>query len=1038
MDFEDGLYDRLLGSDELASLNNFAETRTLGLEGEELASYLALSIQEQILFKLSNLDSSDDQIRLANKILGLLDSSENITSTALKALIKAQHGNRTSIMFEPAMPLSQLALLTNAKGEPAMGAELVSELYSSDQVDLLMSFIKVTGLRIIYEPLLALKKSGVKLRVLTTAYLGATDKKALDQLVSELGAEVRIDYHAKSNRLHAKAWLMHRNTGFTTAYIGSSNISNPALSSGVEWNVRLSQSRSPELIRKFKATFDSYWDGEIFAHYDPQMDGAKLEEALARASGQVAMKEGFDLSNLEITPQLHQLEMLDALDWSRSEGHNRNLVVAATGSGKTVVAALDYKRIRQQKQSETPLLFVAHTVEILKQARRTFAEILRDSNFGEILGGGNVPSRWTHVFATVQSLNTSHLSALARDRFEYLVIDEAHHIEGKTYKNILNHFTPTQLLALTATPERTDGVNIQDDFFGGRIAYELRLWDALDAQLLAPFHYFGIGEETDYRGLSWSSGKYEVSQLSKIVTANDARNRLMFLELERKVPNLRTMRAIFFCVDINHAEYINELLRKNGLDSECVVGNTPTKVRETVAVRMERGELQALVAVDVFNEGFDLPSIDTVVMLRPTESPLLFLQQLGRGLRLSPGKDSCLVLDFVGSHRAEYRTDKKLTALTGRSRGQLQSDVEQGFPFLPTGVNVSLDEIARSNVLENLKAQLSPKRAEIVTEIRAMGTANLNEYLRHSGREIEDIYRLKNSSWSELTIEAGLLEPIGADAPMSIRTQVLLHVNDHDRLQAYRANICGVWQPWDRLTEREQRFRNMLFWLIWREGRRDNTRVWSSVDEALTELRTQDHLVSELTQLLDFLETKVDSKKVGIDCSNADVPLYAHANYTLGEMLGAIGYARLAKSPVAGVAGKSRGAESVRQGVAYEENSQIDLLTITLQKSNGYSPTTQYHDYAESRDVFHWDSQNSTSVASPTGQRYLAQRPGRTDVLLAIRNEKKSSLGTQSYRLAGLADYKKHEGDKPISIWWKLRVPLEVSDYKQAAAVKVA
>ena len=1036
--FEDGLYDRVVSEKELIQLETVSNKLITEIEGDELAEYLSTAIGEKLAHRLKGMSSPLDQLDFANSLLSQIDQDQTLTQKLLRGLVKDVHGDQSLLATHPEVPLSQLALLTNAKGEPGMGSELVAELHSAQSVDILMSFIKVTGLRVLYAPLLELKKRGVKVRVLTSTYIGATEKKALDQLVLELGAEVKIDYFARQNRLHAKAWMLNRSTGFSTAFIGSSNMSSPALSSGVEWNVRLSEVKSPELLEKFKATFDTYWNGQDFGNYDPEVDGAKLEEALARAAGTTTRATAFELSNLEVVPQLHQIQILEDLAWEREKGHHKNLVVAATGSGKTVVAALDFKRERLAHGGEMTLLFVAHSGEILRQARRTFAEVLRDNNFGEFLVGGEKPVKWRHVFATVQSLKNGHIDSLNPEHFDFLVVDEVHHAEAPTYKKLLEQLAPKEVLGLTATPERSDGINIQNELFDGRIASELRLWDALDAQLLTPFHYFGIGESTDYTGLRWVAGKYDATELSNVVTGNHIRDRLMFQELERKVPNLKSMRALFFCADVKHAEYISELLNKNGIASGCVTGATDPAVRKAVIGDLAAGRIQAITAVDVFNEGFDLPNLDTLVMLRPTESPLVFLQQLGRGLRRYEGKDSCLVLDFVGAHRAEYRVDKKLSALTGRARGHLIGDLESGFPYLPSGVSVSLDEIARNNVLSNLKAQVSPRRSQLVAEIQALGHASLREFLAESGRDLEDIYRFTNVSWSALKFDAGLMDEQIRNRDLASRIKAFTHVNDWERLNAYTALLVGEFVPWAALSERERRYRSMFFWLLWRDGRRTPTERWKSIDEAMLALRDDKVLVAELVDLFSYLLEKVDGLKVRLKFSFADIPLFAHANYTLDEMLGASGYARVPGCMITELDGPFRGADSMRQGVAYVDEIKLDLLTVTLNKSSGYSATTRYRDFAEARDVFHWESQSTTTLASPTGQRYVSQRPGLSDVLLAIREEKKTVLGAQSYRLAGLCDYVRHEGEAPISIWWKLRLALGVAEFKAAAAVNVA
>ncbi len=407
----------------------------------------------------------------------------------------------------PATPLNDAALLTNSHGEPSLAGELRAELHSADRVDLLCAFIMVRGLRLLAPELTAIAEAGVPLRVVTTTYLGGTEREALDRLVREYGAEVRVQYDAARTRLHAKAWLFERETGFHTAYVGSSNLSTSALLEGVEWNVRLSQQATPSLMAKFRATFETYWNSNDFQLYDPDLHRDQLDDALLEASGRShGGRATLTLSGLDVSPFPYQQEMLDALEAERTEhDRHRNLVVAATGTGKTVVAALDYRRLIPPGGQSPSLLFVAHRREILEQAQRTYREVLKDGSFGEAYVGGARPERWRHVFASVQSLTSYGVENIPSDAYDIVVIDEFHHAESRTYRRILDHLQPRELLGLTATPERADGVDVRN-FFDNRTAAELRLWDALGADLLCPFHYFAVADGTDLRQLAWSRG----------------------------------------------------------------------------------------------------------------------------------------------------------------------------------------------------------------------------------------------------------------------------------------------------------------------------------------------------------------------------------------------------------------------------------------------------------------------------------------------------------------------------------------------------
>jgi HKD family nuclease len=430
----------------------------------------------QALVERALRESKDPERRLAlvNGIVEQLQQELHAVAAPASQLLRLTEPSQPGIAppdnARPRTPLSEAALLTNAKGEPSLGAEVRAELDTADEVDLLIAFIKWHGLRLLEPELERVRRRGVPFRVITTTYMGATERKAVDRLIREFGAEVKIQYDAQRTRLHAKAWMFRRGTQFDTAYVGSSNLSRAALLDGVEWNVRLSRIGTPTLLEKFRATFDTYWNDPTFEPYDPDRDRDRLDDALAEASGKTQHNRvTISLSGLEVRPYPYQQEMLEALDVERTvHDRHRNLVVAATGTGKTVVAALDYRGLCNEESGHRPsLLFVAHRQEILKQSLRTYQEVLSDPNFGELYVGGHRPERWHHVFASVQSLHSYGVQNVPSDAYDVVVIDEFHHAEASTYRRILDHLRPQELLGLTATPERADGADVRS-LYGGR------------------------------------------------------------------------------------------------------------------------------------------------------------------------------------------------------------------------------------------------------------------------------------------------------------------------------------------------------------------------------------------------------------------------------------------------------------------------------------------------------------------------------------------------------------------------------------------
>ena len=519
------------------------------------------------------------RVVLANQLLGLIDGSESAVGDPLKHLQGVHEAPAPGIVARytqrPKTPLNDAALLTNAPYEPSLAAELKAEIESADSIDLLCAFVMWRGLRLLEAPLQRAREAGIPIRVITTTYIGGTEREALDRLVRDFRAKVRVQYDAARTRLHAKAWLFRRTTGFDTAYVGSSNLSTSALLEGVEWNVRLSATATPSLLTKFEATFDSYWNASEFEPYEPDRDRDRLDDALAAARGHRADdRVTLSISGIEVRPFPYQQEILDAIHVERHvHDRHRNLVVAATGTGKTVIAALDYRRLCVDGRYPR-LLFVAHRREILEQSMRTYREVLADGSFGELYVGGSRPERWEHVFASVQSLTSYGVTNIPAEAFEIVVIDEFHHAEARTYRRLLDHLRPVELLGLTATPERADGVDVRS-FFDGRTAAELRLWDALGADLLCPFHYFVAADGTDLRSLVWSRGGYDETQLDNLFTGNDARARIVLQQLSDKVSNVGAMRALGFCVSVAHAEYMARVFNEAGIPARAVSGRHP-------------------------------------------------------------------------------------------------------------------------------------------------------------------------------------------------------------------------------------------------------------------------------------------------------------------------------------------------------------------------------------------------------------------------------------------------------------------------------
>ena len=955
------------------------------------------------------------QIALTNALLGVLREHAagagvggRVSASAEELLSIAEPGPARRVPARPSAPLTTSALLVNGRREPSIGQELLREIDSADEILLLCAFLKWSGVRLVLDALREFTARGGRLRVITTTYCAATEVRALDELAG-IGAEVRVSYETQATRLHAKAWLFARTSGLSTAYIGSSNLSYSALVDGLEWNVRLAQAETPAMISRFRVAFEALWEDEHVEPYDRE----EFERALSAAREPPGGSAAPELM-LDINPYPFQRAILERLDAERHRhGRWQNLVVAATGTGKTIIAALDYRRLRTQLGGDASLLFVAHRGEILRQSQRVFQVATHLPAFGETYVDGARPKEWRHVFASVQSLKNLDLAGIAPDHFDVVIVDEFHHAAAPTYERILEHFQPKVLLGLTATPERADGKDIKR-WFGGRFAAEIRLWDALDSSLLAPFHYFGINDGTDLSAVKWRASGYDVEQLERLYTADDARVIRVLGQVDRYVADPRAMRALGFCVSVEHARFMARRFTERGIPSVSIDGSTPPEERQQSLSRLLAGDICCVFSVDVLTEGVDLPAVDTILMLRPTESATVFLQQLGRGLRRSEGKSVCTVLDFIGHQRKEFRFAPRYTGLLGLSRKGLVDGLADGFAHLPAGIHFELDRVARDTVLASIKASVGSRVSDLVLDLQLLGAeASLATYLDESGRELPDLYRGGRPGWSGLRRLAGLDDVAASDDEERLTKAVgrMLHIDDAERVAFYRTLLAAPAPPdATMLDERQQRLLAMLHLSLWGDSDRSVVDVY----DGFRRLWATPTARQDLQAILAFHDDASDRLTTVCPELPEAIPLSVHGVYSRSDVLAAIGRST-PEQPY-----------RFREGPLHMPALRSDFFFVTLNKNEArFSPTTSYRDYAISRSLFHWETQSMQSPHTPTVQRYLNHRTTGDNVFLLVRDTTTTDAGmTMPFRFLGAIDYVKHEGSKPVGITWRLRTPM--------------
>lgn len=1005
-DLGPGIYESLVTLERQRLIAELAKSRVIPnqreLDDSEAAERLAGFVEQiakRALRALPETGRAETATELTNSLLEAfadLSHAVSIESDLLKVpgsvLESVLEINPDGSAREIPLPLTSLldtALLTNARGEPRLMNELRAEIPSSDSIDVIVAFIRWSGVRPLIDDFRRHCQTGKRLRILTTTYTNSTELKALQELAN-LGAEIRISYDVSSTRLHAKAWLFNRRSGLSTGYIGSSNLSYSAMGSGMEWNLRIAGSKNEDVLQKMAGVFETYWESGDFEQFEPEVFMLRTQKE--------ASTDFTPVSTVSVRLLPFQERMLDQVWAAREAGKSRNLIVSATGTGKTVMAAEDYRRLSIDP-NHSRLLFVAHREEILDQAIATFRHVLGDGSFGEKWMGGHKPTKFEHVFASIQSLTSSGIDDIDRQHFDVLIIDEFHHSAAPTYSKLLNHLQPRQLLGLTATPERADGLDILN-WFGGEIAAELRIWDAIEQQYLVPFEYFGINDETDLRGVAWRKGMgYDSDELTNIYTGTDRWISLVYAQFSRLIGDFGSLRGIGFCVSVAHAKFMAQKFNEFGISSSVIVGSTPSDERVTTLRNLRSGILKMVFAVDVLNEGVDVPEVNTIMMLRPTDSATIFLQQLGRGLRKSQGKYFCTVLDFVGKQASSFRFDQKLTALTGLKGRELSDEAKRGFPFLPAGCSIELDQVARQTILDNLQETIPRNFQQRVAELRELGDVTLSTYLQETGYEFKSIYA-NGHSWTELKMQAGFTSPDAiteGESSLLKAASRLLHADDTYRLSAYRRCVDSALQVGEMNIDDRRAFRMLAasLGLLDRDG---------DLDRASQILRENPRAREEIVEILDALRARVDRTHSAVD-GVVGLPLRLHATYSRKEIQAAFGDGDEGKIP------------AFREGVKWIESAATDIFLVTLNKdSKKFSPTTRYRDYAISRDLFHWESQSTTSAGSSTGQRYINQKVRGTNLALFVRPDPAAN-----FRFLGFADYVSHSGSNPISFTLKLR-----------------
>lgn len=1012
-----------------------------------LAQYLAEIVSvvlKEYFHDKKEATTISNQVTCVNKILHFIENEWNVTALENNMLTKEdetrflraiysktgytdeQIKHKAHIHPESGYRVSNLFTGTNGL---SIDEEIKKDIQTADSIDLVVSFIKFTGLRILYDELKKfVSKKDTKLRILTTTYMGATDVKAVKTLMDlkELGdVEIKASFNTNDERLHAKAYIFKRENGFDTAYIGSSNISRSALTKGLEWNLRVTNIENPHIIRSTQATFDSYWNSAAFEPIETIDDLQRFSQSIDEARNRTSNIDGPEIIT-RFVRKTHQVKVLEKLQYEREQRNNyKNLIIAATGTGKTAISAFDFKdfnkKFKKENGREARLLFVVHREKILKQARSTYRSVMVDGNFGEIWTGNIKPSsnsNLDHLFITIQTLN-NHIDELrdfGEDYYDYIVLDEVHHSQADSYRKLFSVFRPKILIGLTATPERMDGKAITPDF-NDRFSAEIRLQEALNQQLLSPFAYFCVTDDTvDLSLLAISAdGKYDIKQLESKYVGNVERFGKIQDAINRYLTDPKGCKAVCFCCSIAHAEWMATMFNNNGYRAASVTSKNSSEL-DNYSEQLVQGKINYLCVADILNEGIDIPEIDTVFFLRPTESLTVFLQQLGRGLRLADGKTELTVLDFVAQANNKYNYESRFRALIGPSNTTVKQQVENGFTLLPRGCSINMELQAQQYIQNNISRcifNLRRLRREVEHFEHETGQAlTLRNFIENFSIDWRLIYKTAGS-WTELKNQAGInvngynrtAEVINIERGLTR----LFHTNSTDYLSFINKLIEKDFQL-PVTNKREAIFKKQFYYTICYDKLSVyNTKYghnFTSEEDAIIALNNFPYFKQELQTCVELRLSQLYQTTRWVSVGDTDIELYGC--YSADEIHVMF-------------EGDIRRGNIL--GTQYLQEQKIALVFVSTNKSDkDYSPSTLYQDYAISEHQFHWQSKHDVRIQSNDGQRIIHQQENGWKFLLFVRDRKRDEFGlTNAYFFLGEMEYNDSHGECPINVIWNMK-----------------
>jgi superfamily II DNA or RNA helicase len=913
--------------------------------------------------------------------------------------------------------------------------ELIKSMSECDRFYFSVAFINFSGLQLLLDPLKEAEKKGIKGRIITSTYLNFTDAKALEKIREFNNVDLKVFVTDKEIGFHTKAYIFEYKDSYKVI-IGSSNITQSALKSNIEWNVEIITKENGRFIQDVLQEYDYLWN----MSEDADPDFISRYEEFLKSFKSTQMTHQMIYENKQyIVPNRMQKRATENLDRLRSFGEKKALVIAATGTGKTYMSAFDVKNVKPKK-----LLFIVHREEILKKAKDTFEMLLPNDglSFG-LLTGNHKQKHVDYVFATIQTISKC-FHEFEKDEFEYLIIDEAHHATSPTYQTVLNYFEPKFTLGMTATPERTDGYNVFD-LFDNNVALEVRLHEALEDELVIPFHYFGI---TDIEGIDLSD--VDIDDIGEITKRLKVNKRVDFIieKMDFYGHDGEKRKGLGFCVSIEHAQYMASEFNKRGYKSVCLYGADSPETRERYIHRLEsdHDELEFIFTVDIFNEGVDIPSINTVLMLRPTNSPIVFIQQLGRGLRKHANKSFLTVLDFIGNHNKTFLIALALNGSRYYDKESLKVAIATGFANIPGCTHIQMDKISQERILaqidnENFNSMKYLK--EEYFEFKKLNQGRipylLLDYLKYDGapdpvkfidREktyLSFVAKVEKDDYLKGLIQneqfEATLKELSSKLPLKriYEFVIIRYLLDHEEMNleiAKRQILKMVTQVDDDSVLHAFECLNQNYYDSGQLKNKPKLVQYSGGKLVKTSL------FNELLNNQDYRKFIEDIITYGIFRYEKEFKseYYGVPHFKLYEQYPMIDAALLSNY---------RKIHSSFRGSGLLANGKEYFLFIDLHKEEDVKESINYKDKFINERYFQWQSQNSTTQQSERGQNIIHNKARGVNLHLFVRKYRKIDGKNEPFIYIGKGDTVQYEGEKPITIKIKLEHEIPATLYTE-------